>query len=154
MHRIDWRMPTRRFVSLLAIFLAAASTQTWAKEISWRATTKITASEGNRFTREGTAVFSDGTEAHVVINGVSGTGNSWSKGTSKADALYRFKDGSAFTLRFEVSWNAVQQRGAGTFADGTGRFAGITGNATAIGEMPTTGLTAVDWTGSYELSPQ
>ncbi len=150
--RIKRLMLSWLVVCLMSVGLAAVSDPAWAKDISWRATTVVTAGEGNRFTREGTAVFMTGEEAHVVINLIQGQGSSWASGTSTADAVYRFKDGSGFTLRFEGSWNGAGQRGAGTFVDGIGRFAGMTGGATATGEMPTTGPTAVIWTGTYEVS--
>src|SRR5689334_10478895 len=107
------------------------------------------AGEGSHFTREGTADFESGEEAHVVVHVVQGPGSSWANGTSKGDAIYSFKDGSGFKGQFEGSWNSVEHRQAGIFVDGKGRFAGITGKGAASGEAPTSATTSTFWKGTY-----
>ena len=51
-------------------------------------------------------------------------------------------------------WGEGQERNAGIFTEGTGRFAGMTGSCTATSEPPTTGPKATVWTGTYELLPK
>jgi hypothetical protein len=144
----------RLVVYLVAVGLVAGAAPGWAADISWHTTATQTASEGNHYTREGTAFFTTGEEAHVVVNGFLGPDASKANGTAKGETIFRFKDGSGFTLRFVSIWGEGQERNAGIFADGTGRFVGMTGSGTAISEPPTTGPKATVWTGTYELSPK
>lgn len=148
----------RRVLLLTACFAAfgtmMASIPGWATELSWRGTSKLVSSEGSRYRREGTAVFTNGEEAQLSVDGNVGPNSTMTNGTSMANAVYRFADGSGFTLHFVSIWNEELQRNAGIFADGVGRFAGMSGSATALGEAVATGPIVVVWTGSYKLTPK
>jgi hypothetical protein len=140
-------------VYLSVVGLAIGTAPAWATDISWRTTGTQTSSDGNHYTREGTAVFTAGEEAHVVVNGFLGPDVSNSGGTARGEAVYQFKDGSSFTLRFVSIWSGPLSRNAGIFVGGTGRFAGMTGTGTAANETATTtGPMVTVWTGNYELS--
>ena len=148
-----------RHVLLLTACFAAlgimmASVPVWAAELSWRGTTKLVSSEGSHYKREGTAVFANGEEARLSVDGNMGPNSTIANGTSVADAMYRFADDSGFTLHFVSIWNGKLQRNAGILADGIGRFAGMSGSATALGETAAAGPIVVVWTGSYELTAQ
>jgi hypothetical protein len=121
--------------------------------VSWQTTDHRTAIDGDKVTREGTATFANGETAHIVMNiihhPVPGGGGMDGSGTTVS--VYRFDDGSAFTLRFVGIWNSIIARYTGIFGEGNGRFAGITGNATGGGASPGTGPVTADWTGTYEL---
>jgi hypothetical protein len=116
-------------------------------DISWQTVTKLVAEEGHTVTREGRAEFTNGETAYYRLEAVLGPQSSWSGGTSTADAVYRFNDGSNFTIRLVLIWNSLRQVGAGLFSNGTGRFAGIRGSATGSGD----GLSEMLWRGVYDL---
>jgi hypothetical protein len=139
---------------LIGAGLAVGVTPAWAADISWRFTSKLTSNEGGHYTREGTAAFMTGEEAHVVVNGTVGPNSDIDHGTSTVEQIFRFKDGSGFALHGVATWNESLQTGAGIFADGVGRFAGMTGSATFTGNAPVKGQTVTVWTGGYELSPK
>jgi hypothetical protein len=148
-----------RLTSLAAYFvavgLAIGVAPARATDIGWRTTGTQTSSNGNHYTREGTAVFTTGEEAHVAVDGFLGPDVSNTSGTARGEAVYQFKDGSSFTLRFVSIWTGAMSRNAGIFAGGTGRFAGMTGTGTAANETAdTTGPMVTVWTGTYELSPK
>lgn len=145
-----------KLTSILAlsglIGFAAATVPAWAADISWRTTGLTqTAREGSRYTREGTAAFITGEEAHVVVHGVIDLDASNSDGTARGEFVFQFKDGSRFTVHFVSIWGGGLERSAGIFASGTGRFAGMIGSGTSTSEPPTTGPKPTIWTGTYEL---
>ncbi len=137
------------------IGLAAATVPAWAADISWH-TTGVTeiARDGRLYTREGTAVFTTGEEAHVVVHGVIDPDASNSDGTAKAESVFQFNDGSSFTLHFASIWGRGLERSAGIFTGGTGRFAGMIGSGTSTSKPPNTGPRSTVWTGTYELQPK
>jgi hypothetical protein len=118
--------------------------------MSWGTSTKII-SEADVVIREGTATFANGEKAFLHQEGIGGPKSSWSRGTASVDAVYKFDDGSGFSLRFVTIWDAVKARAVGFLIEGKGRFAGIKGIATGSGESPG-GKTA--WTATYELLKQ
>jgi hypothetical protein len=139
---------------LIAAGLAIGAAPAWATDISWRGTSKRTSNEGSHYTREGTAVFTTGEEAHFAVNGTLGPNSNPANGTATVEIIYRFKDDSGFTLRGVGIWNESLQANAGIFVDGVGRFAGMTGSATCTGDSPAKGATETVWNGTYELSPK
>jgi hypothetical protein len=141
-------------LAILVCLVAVGAAPAWAADISWRTTGTQTSRDGTHYTREGTSVFTTGEEAHVAVNGFIGPDASNENGTARGESIFRFKDGSGFTLRFVSIWGGGQERNAGIFADGIGRFAGMTGSGTATSEPPTTGPKATVWTGTYELRPK
>jgi hypothetical protein len=135
--------------------IGAASASAFGEQIamSWQATDMQTANDGDTETREGTATFANGEKAHIVSKLAHGSGVSWSFGTySSVTTVYKFADGSGFTLRSVGFWNSIIIRFAGLFSEGNGRFAGITGGATGGGETlaPSSPWT-ISWAGTYEL---
>jgi hypothetical protein len=121
--------------------------------VSWQATDRTTADDGDTATREGTATFANGEKAHIVSKLAHGSGVSWYFGTySSVTTVYKFDDGSGFALRSVGIWNSVIIRFAGLFTEGNGRFVGITGGATGGGETAAPpGPFTIVWTGTYEL---
>jgi hypothetical protein len=119
--------------------------------VSWQATAKTTADDGNTATREGTATFANGDKALIVSRVAHnfGPGSGTTGGTNSAVTEYKFDDGSGFTLRSVGIFNSIIVRTAGLFTEGHGRFAGIAGGATGGGDFKT-----IVWTGSYELPPK
>jgi hypothetical protein len=121
--------------------------------MSWRSTSSLTVNEEDHYSCEGTAVFSTGEEAHLACDGTRDKNSSSSSGTSTVNAVYRFNDGSSFTIHFVAVWNATMSRNGGVFVNGTGRFAGIIGSATAAAQRPASGPATTVWTAMYELIP-
>lgn len=148
-HILPWLL-----LFLIATSFAIGAAPAWATDISWRATSKMTSREGGHYTREGTAVFMTGDEAHVAVNGTLGPNSNEANGTATLEIIYRFKDGSGFTLRGVAIWNELLQANSGIFVDGVGRFAGMAGSATCTGDAPAKGTTVTVWTGTYELLPK
>jgi hypothetical protein len=118
--------------------------------VSWQVTDRTTGDDGNTATREGTATFANGEEARVVSKVVHNFGSGLG-GTASVTTVYKFGDGSGFTLRSVGIWNSIIFRCAGIFGEGAGRFAGIAGGATGGGEPSGSGTGTVAWTGTYEL---
>jgi hypothetical protein len=118
-------------------------------DVSWQTADKVTASDGDIGTREGTATFANGEKAHIVSRVAHGPNASGMSGTATVDQVYKFDDGSGFSLRFVGIWNSVLLRTAALFTEGSGRFAGIRGGATGAGVGASLGTIA--WTGTYDL---
>ena len=53
----------------------------------------------------GNGGMSTGDEAHVAVNGTLGPNSNEANGTATLEIIYRFKDGSGFTLRGVAIWN-------------------------------------------------
>ena len=138
-----WVMPC-----IITASLMTGTAPAWAVDISWRSSSSETVSQGDdRYTYEGTAVFA-GEEAKIVG---SGTRNSSpSRGAASAEAIYKFSDGSGFTVRWVSTRIGMTVRQGGVFINGTGHYAGMIGSATSVQERPGTTV----WTGSYELVPE
>jgi len=111
----------------------------------------VTVLEIDKSTREGTATFANGEIAHIVSHAVYASTNTWTGGTASVVSVYKFDDGSGFTLRWVSIYNVLIHRCTGLFSEGMGRFAGMTGSATGGGEPPGRLASIVLWTGAYEL---
>jgi hypothetical protein len=72
-------------VYLSAVGLAIGAAPDCATDISWHTTAAQTASDGNHYTREGTAFFTTGEEADVVVNGFIGLDASKANGTARGE---------------------------------------------------------------------
>ena len=139
--------------ALVAVGLATGLPRARAVDISWQGTSALTSNEGGHYTAEGTAIFMTGEEAHLAVKAAAGANSSLQNGTSAGEIVYRFKDGSGFTLHFVSIWNEAVQRNAGIFGDGIGNFAGMTGSAAGVGPAPAKGPSHVVWVGAYDMPP-
>jgi hypothetical protein len=149
---------SRRALLAAVICLAAIGApngETFGEQISvsWQVTERTTADDGVTGTREGTATFANGEKAHIVSKRSHGPGSSFSGGTyCSVTTVYKFDDGSGFTLRSVGIWNSLIVRYAGLFTEGNGRFGGVTGGATGGGETASpSGPFTIVWAGTYEL---
>ena len=108
-----------------------------------------TAPDGS-YSFEGTSNFA-GEEVKIVGKGVRTIIPSGR--TSAGETVYRFADGSGFTLRFVAARIGGTVHQAGVFLNGTGRYAGIIGSAVGVPESRADANApgSTDWRGSYEL---
>jgi len=134
------------YVAVIGVATSATANDT--TNMSWYANTRKTIEDGVTVTSEGTAEFATGEKAHVVLKGVADPHAAWYRGTGTIDSVYQFDDGSSFTLRYVQIWDAIRNRATGLFGEGTGRFAGIRGEATGRGEASGG---PISWTGTYTL---
>jgi hypothetical protein len=142
--QIKW-FAFRWFAIIITAGLMIGSAPAWAIDISWRTTASST--QGDHYTYEGTAVFG-GEEARIAGGGTRDSLSS--KRTAAGETNYKFSDGSSFTVRWVSTRIGTAVRQAGIFINGTGRYAGMIGSATAVQERPGTTV----WTGSYELASE
>jgi hypothetical protein len=138
-------------VWLTTSFVSSGDALAEETNVSWQMTDKVTATDGEIATRVGTATFSNGEKAQIVSRVEHTSSANGMGGTASVDQVYKFDDGSGFTLRFEGIWNSLIIRTAGLFADGSGRFLGIRGGATGAGDFNGAALSTITWTGTYNL---
>ena len=144
--QIEWSASRWLIPCVITAGLMIGSAPAWAIDISWRTTTS-SRTQGDNYTYEGTADFA-GQEAHFTGGGTRN--GSPTRRTAAGETIYKFSDGSGFTVRFMSTRIGTAFRQVGIFINGTGRYAGMIGSATAVQERP--GTTA--WTGSYELAAE
>ena len=143
----------RSMPCLIAAGLILGSVPAWAADIAWRNTTigppSPTAPDGS-YSFEGTSNFA-GEEVKIAGKGVRTIIPSGR--TSGGETVYRFADGSGFTLRFVAARIGETVHQAGVFLNGTGRYAGIIGSAVGVPESRADANApgATNWRGSYEL---
>ena len=142
----------RSMPCLIAAGLMLGSAPAWAADVAWRNTTpgpSPTAPDGS-YSFEGTSNFA-GEEVKITGKGVRTIIPSGR--TSAGETVYRFADGSGFTLRFVAARIGGTVHQAGVFLNGTGRYAGIIGSAIGVPESRADANSpgSPNWRGSYEL---
>jgi hypothetical protein len=72
------------------------------------------------------------------------------QGKAQGFFVNQHPDGSKLHGSFEASVDGLEMTGKYTFADGTGRYAGITGGGSFTAHMKTWKDVVMDWNGSYQ----
>ena len=122
--------------AITAAWIGLGSGAAWAEDIAWRQTSIQTQRDGASYVRRGTAMLATGEPATMKFDGVWGRPLSPQEQPFSGRMSLRFEDGSSFS--FDVNARvAIPQgtiTGAGTFVEGTGRFAGIRGSVEMTGQ--------------------
>ena len=121
--------------TLLTLFTALTPLIGTADTMSWRVATVVSTQEAGETVRRGVAIFSNGEPATLTLRLRPTAPPSQGKMPFSIRTIYRFEDGSTFT----VSGRGIAAMAAegvpltsetqieGGFVDGTGRFSGIEG---------------------------
>ena len=143
----------RVVLSALVLALAMIASPVLATDIAWHSTTKLTYENGRNFVREGTAVFKSGETARLVGDGTYYVVDEKGLVPHKMQYMLWFDDGSTITIRYTGTRHPLDGTtgGSGEFINGTGRFDGIAGQVSAVGQVGGS-ATELDWVGSYSLS--
>lgn len=144
--------PLAAFPALCLGLVLALPAEVCAVDIAWRQSTRPKVINTDRFMREGTATFKDGSTATVHLDGAYDKGTKPTKeikqATFKAKSVLKFQDGSTITTRYTGTVNSegYATNGSGKFVEGTGRYKGIKGTVTFDGR-----ISESDWIGQYTL---
>lgn len=122
----------------LALFTGLLPCAILAETMSWRLATVVSSQQGSETIRRGVALFSNGEPATLTLRLRPTASPSQGRMPFSTHTVYRFEDGSSFVVVGAGS-AAVSPEGAplpvenlieGSFAEGSGRYLGITGKVT------------------------
>lgn len=147
------RFLVRRVAPLLALMFVVP-VAAGATEIGWRQTTKPLVISSEKFAREGTATFKDGSTAKVRLEGTldkkkgAAANDPKAPSTFSARAMMKFEDDSTISTRYsgKIDPSSFASSGSGEIVSGTGRYKGIKGKVTFEGRVSES-----EWGGQYTL---
>lgn len=124
--------------SALAALAVALAIPAHAETMTWRVATVISAQQSGETVRRGVAIFANGEPALVTLRLRPTAPPSQGKMPFSTHTVYRFEDGSSFTIVGAGSASMspegiplpVETLIDSRFESGSGRFTGITGTAT------------------------